>query len=257
MKKIILLAACLAFSILSFSQKVKIEEDKFYMLDANFKGTTQEHAKYFIRVAKQNDSCWRFDTYNITGPLISTEHYKDEQGKIMHGQSVYFNKKGTPDSILHFVNNLADGPWYYFNDTGKVFLQKDFVKGHLTATIDRIKKDSVNEIEYKKRDTSKMVEEESSFQGGLRAWAKYLTDNMVYPDRAQKIERQGSVILQFIVDTDGMVVEPEIIQSVEFSLDEEAMRMIKGSPKWKPAFQNGKKVKSYKKQPITFRLTTP
>ena len=256
MKKIVLLSTCIVFSILSFAQKIK-KEDKFYMLDENFKGTTQQQAKYFIRVANLNDTCWQFDTYNITGPLISTEQYKDEQGKVMHGQSVYFNKKGTRDSILHFANNFADGSWYYLNDTGKVFLQKDYVKGRLTATIDRIKKDSMDEIEYKKRDTTKMVEEESSFQGGLRAWAKYLTDNMVYPDRAQKIEQQGSVILQFIVDTEGTVIDPEIVQSIEFSLDEEAMRMIKGSPKWKPAFQNGKKVKSYKKQPITFKLTSP
>jgi len=231
--------------------------DKFFMLDENFKGTSLGNARFFIRVAKQNDSCWQFDTYNITGPLISREQYKDEQGNVMHGQSVYFNKKGTRDSIIHFVNGFADGPWYYLNDTGKIFLEKDYVKGHLTATTDRIKSDSLYAVEHKKKDTVKMVEEESSFQGGLKGWAKYLTDNMVYPDRAQKIEKQGSVVLQFIVDTEGRVIDPEITRSVEFSLDEEAMRMIKESPRWKPAVQNGKKVKSYKIQPITFKLTNP
>lgn len=231
--------------------------DKFYMLDANFNGTTQQNALYFIRVAKLNDHSWQFDTYNINGPMISTERYKDEKGQVLHGQCVYFNKKGTRDSIINFTDGLPDGSWYYLNDTGKIFLEKKYAAGRLTATIDRIRQDSLDAIEYKKRDTVKTIEEESSFPGGIKGWGKYLNENMVYPDRAQKLEKQGTVIIQFIVDTEGKVTDPEIIQSVEFSIDDEALRMLYKSPKWKAAFQNGKKVKSYKRQPLTFKLTRP
>ena len=130
-------------------------------------------------------------------------------------------------------------------------------------TIDRIKKDSIDEAEWKRKQDSakgkgtepeKINEMESIFPGGSAGWKKYLMKNMEYPDKAQKLQKQGQVVLQFIVDKEGKILDPEIIQSVEFSLDQEALRIIKQSPAWVPAFQNGKKVKSYKKQPITFRL---
>jgi periplasmic protein TonB len=227
------------------------------MLDKNYKGTTQDKAVIFIHSVKENDTCWQFDTYNITGPMISSEQYKDEKATVLHGQSVYFNARGTRDSIGNFKNGFPDGSFYYLNDTGKIFIQKEFRKGVLMETIDRIKKDSIDEAAWKrKNDTTKQVEKESEFPGGKGSWGRYLMKNLVYPERAQNMEKQGTVVLQFIVDTEGLIFDQEIVQSVEFSLDQEALRMIIESPAWIPAFQNGKKVKSYKKQPLTFKLTT-
>lgn len=255
MKKTNLLISCFLLCICSFAQKAKKEEEKIYLLDENYKGATLETAKYFIRVAKRNDTCWQFDTYNIYGPLISSERYKDEKGEVLHGQSVFYNNLGTRDSICNFYNGFADGPFYFLNDTGKIYLQKDFSKGILVGTTDRIKKDSIEAaIQQQKKDTVKYVEVESSFAGGDKGWARYLQANLVYPDRAQKIPKQGSVVVQFIVDTEGRVSDLEIVKSVEFSLDEETLRIIKESPRWTPAMQNGKKVKSYKKQPLSFKL---
>jgi protein TonB len=97
-------------------------------------------------------------------------------------------------------------------------------------------------------------EKESEFTGGKNSWWKYLNKNMIYPQRAQNLNKQGTVVLQFIVGKDGEVFDQEIVQSVEYSLDQEALRMINESPAWIPAFQRGKNVKSYKKQPITFKV---
>jgi protein TonB len=66
--------------------------------------------------------------------------------------------------------------------------------------------------------------------------------------------KQGQVIVGFIVDKEGIVNDTYIAESVEFSLDEEALKVIKGSGRWESVFQNGRKVKSYKTQPINFRL---
>jgi protein TonB len=62
------------------------------------------------------------------------------------------------------------------------------------------------------------------------------------------------VVVQFIVDKDGSVISPFIARSVEYSLDEVSLKIINGSGKWEPAFQNGHNVKSYKRQPINFKL---
>jgi TonB family protein len=99
------------------------------------------------------------------------------------------------------------------------------------------------------------VEFESEYPGGSAAWNKFLSQNMQYPEKAIKKKIQGTVVVQFIVDKDGSVSDVQTISGPEKGgLREEAERVIKISGRWKPAFQNGKKVKSYKKQPFVFRF---
>ena len=256
MKKITLLFFVFSFMLLVQGQKKTKPEEKFYVMDENFKGTTIEKAAYLLHAVKKNDSSWQYDTYNFNGPMISSEHFKDEKGAALHGQAVYFNKNGTRDSIGNFSNGIPEGSFYYFNDTGRTYLQKEFRNGLLVETIDRIKKDSIDEAERKrKNDTTEKDEIESDFKGGQKGWISYLNKNLEYPDRAQNLKQEGTVVIQFIVDTEGHVYDEEIVKSVEFSLDQETIRIIAASPVWVPAFQNGKKVKSYKKQPLTYKLT--
>ncbi|HTS45108.1 MAG TPA: energy transducer TonB [Puia sp.] len=97
------------------------------------------------------------------------------------------------------------------------------------------------------------VEIESDYPGGAAAWMRYLSKNLHYPDDAVNNEIQGDVIVQFIVDKEGNVSDVEAISGPS-ELRDEAVRVIKRSGQWTPAIQNGRKVKSYKKQPIKFRL---
>ena len=99
------------------------------------------------------------------------------------------------------------------------------------------------------------VEIESEFPGGAGAWLRYLNKNLRYPDDAVNNEIQGTVIVQFIVDKEGNVSDVTPISGPDNGgLREEAVRVIKRSGKWTPAVQNGRQVKSYKKQPIVFKL---
>ncbi|MGZ5247437.1 MAG: energy transducer TonB [Flavitalea sp.] len=97
------------------------------------------------------------------------------------------------------------------------------------------------------------VEIESSYPGGAAAWTRYLLKTLRYPQEAQDNEVQGTVVVQFIVDKAGMVSNVEAISGPS-ELKDEAVRVIKKSGQWTPAVQNGRQVKSYKKQPIVFRL---
>jgi periplasmic protein TonB len=99
------------------------------------------------------------------------------------------------------------------------------------------------------------VEIESDFPGGAAAWLRYLNKNLRYPDDAVNNEIQGTVVVQFIVDKEGNVSDVQAISGPDQGgLREEAVRVIKKSGKWTPAVQNGRNVKSYKKQPIVFKL---
>ncbi|MES1160642.1 MAG: energy transducer TonB, partial [Bacteroidota bacterium] len=99
------------------------------------------------------------------------------------------------------------------------------------------------------------VEIESSYPGGMPAWQRYLNKNLRFPDEAMNNEIQGSVMVQFIVDKEGNVSDVQAIGGPDQGgLRDEAVRVIKKSGKWTPAIQNGRQVKSYKRQPITFQL---
>lgn len=110
-----------------------------------------------------------------------------------------------------------------------------------------------DEEDYDKTFTK--VEIESEYPGGTGAWARYLNKSLKYPQEAIDNEIQGTVVVQFIVDKEGNVSDVEAVSGPE-DLRAEAARVIKKSGKWTPAVQNGRQVKSYKKQPIVFRLDT-
>ena len=97
------------------------------------------------------------------------------------------------------------------------------------------------------------VEIESEFPGGTAAWVKYLNENLQYPNKAVRKNIQGTVVLQFIVCTDGSICDLEAISGPDI-LKEAALKAFKNTPNWIPAVQDGRKVKSYKKQPITFKI---
>lgn len=97
------------------------------------------------------------------------------------------------------------------------------------------------------------VEVESAYPGGLTGWRTYLISNMRYPPKAVRKNIQGTVVVQFIIDKEGKVSDVEAIEGPQL-LKEEGVRLIKASGKWIPAQQNGKPVKSYKKQPFLFKL---
>ena len=110
-----------------------------------------------------------------------------------------------------------------------------------------------DEEDYDKLFTK--VEIESSFPGGDAAWQRYLLKNMSYPEEAQNNEIQGQVVVQFIVDKEGNISDVQAVSGpTDGGLRDEAVRVIKKSGLWKPAVQNGRQVKSQKRQPIVFKL---
>jgi periplasmic protein TonB len=97
------------------------------------------------------------------------------------------------------------------------------------------------------------VEIEASYEGGPEAWKRFLLKNFHCPEQAIAEETSETVIVEFIVDKEGNVSNVQAISGPEL-LKQEAMRVIKKSGKWSPAIQNGRRVISYKKQPIVVQL---
>ena len=78
--------------------------------------------------------------------------------------------------------------------------------------------------------------------------------NIKYPSISQENGVQGRVIVQFVVNRDGSIVDPVVLRSVDPYLDKEALRVVSAMPKWKPGEQRGKTVRVKFTLPIQFRL---
>jgi protein TonB len=99
-----------------------------------------------------------------------------------------------------------------------------------------------------------VVEDQPEFPGGTAALMEYLRKNIKYPAVCRENNIQGKVIVTFIVNKDGAIVEPEVIKGVNPSLDKEALRVISTMPNWKPGYQRGKAVRVRYSVPVNFRL---
>ena len=93
-------------------------------------------------------------------------------------------------------------------------------------------------------------EEDPEFPGGLEALHKFIEDNMQYPQMAAENCIGGRVYVQFEVDTDGTVMNPIILRDIGGKCGEEALRIVRLMPKWKPGRFYGKVVKTTFNLPI-------
>lgn len=100
-----------------------------------------------------------------------------------------------------------------------------------------------------------VVEENASFPGGEDECFKWLKKNIKYPSICMEQGVQGRVFVSFVVNRDGSIVDAKIERSPDDHLSEEALRVVKIMPKWKPARQGNKTVRSRFRLPVTFRLS--
>ena len=103
-------------------------------------------------------------------------------------------------------------------------------------------------------DTTIMVvaEVQPDFNGNLNQW---IGENVRYPEEAYANQIDGRVFVTFVIEKDGAVTHARVVRSAHPLLDAEALRVIAGMPKWKPAMSEGKNVRFEKTLPITFKYT--
>ncbi|MCQ2300630.1 MAG: energy transducer TonB [Bacteroidales bacterium] len=99
-----------------------------------------------------------------------------------------------------------------------------------------------------------IVEQEAEFPGGLDALSKYLSANLTYPQEARDANVEGKVIVQFVIEKNGKVSNIKVLRDIGSGCGEEAVRVIKGMPRWKPGQQRGKPVRCQFTLPVNFQL---
>lgn len=99
------------------------------------------------------------------------------------------------------------------------------------------------------------IETQPAFPGGMDKFYRYLASNVKYPEEAIKNNVQGKVFLSFIVERTGELSDIQVVRKLGSGTDEEAVRLLSGSPKWTPGISNGKAVRVKYNIPISFTLT--
>lgn len=122
------------------------------------------------------------------------------------------------------------------------------------AAEDKVKTKPQTDTTKKKKTWVCMPETMPQFPGGREVLMKYLAANIKYPASAVKGKKEGRVIVTFIVQKDGSITHAKIVRSIDPELDAEALRVVKGMPKWTPGTQLGKPVSVKYTLPVKFSL---
>lgn len=99
-----------------------------------------------------------------------------------------------------------------------------------------------------------VVEQNPEFPGGMAALGQFLGKNIRYPPAASRANISGRVFVSFVVNTDGSIQDVTVLKGLGFGTDEEAMRVVKAMPKWRPGKQSGRPVRVKYNLPINFQL---
>jgi protein TonB len=171
------------------------------------------------------------------------------------------NRKGNQDSTISVLeeNPKAEESLSMAGAGGekKAEVQNEDVMINKMSYAPRSRKIAIQGAKSAEGDESVffIVDEMPKFRGkGIEEFEKYISENLVYPQKAIEEKLEGIVTASFVIDTIGNLVEVEIIRGVDPVLDHEAIRVIKASPNWKPGKQGGKVVRVKLTVPVRFRI---
>ena len=166
---------------------------------------------------------------------------------------VGWHEDGTPSFAGFWISDTVKrGTWKYYHANGKLRVSEQYVEG---------KRVSASCFDEQGQPIDPAIcgkEEEAEFPGGLNAWRRFIqaTLNPGVPIKNKAPDGYYTVVMQFIVGTDGKISDIKPRTHFGFGMEEEAERMLQRSPKWTPAHQHGRTVKAYRLQPLTFVVET-
>jgi len=203
---------------------------------------------YLVKEYPDND-----DRYNdINNNFLIEANYDSLGTALVENSNGYY--KGYDNSFKYVdeegsvKNGKRDGIWKGTYKNFKTTFTETYENGNLvtgTATYE----DGKTAVYTKSRGVP------PQFKGGLDAFASYLGSNIQYPDDARENNVQGKVILSFVVEKDGEISNIVVSKPVSLSIDAEAVRVIKNSPRWIPGTQFGRPVRVSYSVPISFNLS--
>ena len=162
------------------------------------------------------------------------------------------NADGTPNENIKFTFNAIEKHGDTTMYTMEPFtLDADKFKLSIQTTEDN----PIRIIRNNNDSIYQTVEEMPEFPNGIEGLMDYVAQNVKYPESAKENNLQGRVIVKFVIEKDGSVSNVEVGRGWGNELDDEAVRVVKAMPNWKPGKQDGKPVRVSFMLPINFKLS--
>ena len=234
------------------------------LLVANTKVTAQEKTTESQRITVEMGQFEIYDDDGFPMLLKDTIIYNEDGSYVKCETSdsdVLDPNTGEPLKKMTITTHKADGSpanhmslhWEIQGDT-TLYTAEPFsiteeslgiLLGGLSALEDAPSNDSIYQI----------VEEMPEFPGDVEALMDFVGKNVKYPEQAKEKEISGRVFIGFVIEKDGSVNEVKVLRGIGGGCDEEAVRVVKSMPKWKPGKQKGEPVRVSYMLPINFKLT--
>lgn len=125
------------------------------------------------------------------------------------------------------------------------------IEGPVEVTFDEPVEEVIVEDE---NELFTVVEQNPEFEGGYNAMMEFVKAHMKYPTNARRLQIEGTVYVGFIVGKDGTIRDVSVLRGIMTECDNEAIRVVKMMPKWKPGKQNGRNVNVRFTLPLKFKL---
>jgi TonB family protein len=174
----------------------------------------------------------------------------DSTGKMLaeNGNGKWIKVDNTFDKIIEegpIENGHEEGEWHSIkNDT--IYLINEYKNGRIVS--------SANSDKFGHK-TFFSVEKIPEFPGGFEAFGRFIGRTLRYPVVARENNKQGRVIISFVVEKDGSLTDIKVARGIGYGCDDEAIRVIKLSPRWKPGMHDGTPVRVAFSVPIGFTIS--
>ncbi len=217
----------------------------FFRLSNPWNTVKASNGKYLRKCVKENDYFHVWD-YNSKNLLVTESFYSDTNFTTKLFCHKYYNetKKYLEQTRCYAAGRLhgyfvsydekGDTTDYYIYEHGTAIKSWSLHPEEEETIVAELRKNAIP----------------AEFPGGKNAWNKYISDNLKIPKALENQNIKGELILKFVIEITGKIENVEVVKSLNPVVDAEAVRVIKESPKWKPAKQNGKKVQMTQTQPI-------
>lgn len=181
--------------------------------------------------------------YHRNGYISDSSIYKSDGS----GIAVYWSDNGNPTAAGNYsAERKMHGKWQFFHNNGQLSSLEVYDKGLLQS------KQYFSEDGKEITDTTS-IDRGASFPGGQKAWMKYLQKGLYFPSQYQITgAEQVVVVVDWAIDEDGNIVDAWVSAPFHPDFDKIALELIRKSPKWLPCINHNRRIKDYRRQPVTF-----
>jgi len=235
--------------VLFFSHTLYSQDTTHIFYNNEWKETKRKSKIEFHRKLYKSNELWVAEDYYLNGNLQMIGSFEDKECDQRHGEFKYYYKNGLLDHKGEYKNNKKEGEWNWLFENGKI------------AAYERYSNNEKIEMQYWDENGIEVSDTEAEhiarFMGDTtdRTFYVYIASNIIYPIKLSLDGIEGKVMVSIVIEKDGTVTNAKIIEPSHPLFNAEALRVFRNSPKWDPAKQHNRCIRSIYNFPLIFKLS--